>query len=226
LERLLVRNRHSDRHCGELMDRHDSTDGGYGAPILENRADSELYRLAVAGNRSAVRAIAERYHQDLIKHGMAKTNSRATAEDAAANAWIRFFKHLKEAAEDDTRLLDNPGSLRFWLLTATRHSLMDLFRKEERGGALVERITQEEHVRAGLTYQPDFLERLTNDEQRRLMMKAFKNLSSPCRELMSLLLLDPPMDYSEIAATLGRPVGSIGPTRQRCIDRLRSLLAT
>ncbi len=46
-----------------------------------------------------------------------------------------------------------------------------------------------------------------------------------CRDLLSMMVRDPPMEYAEIAAALDRPVGSIGPTRQRCIDRLRSLVA-
>ena len=122
------------------------------------------------------------------------------------------------------RALNKPESLRFWLLTATRNSLMEIFRQEKRSDDLTDRVTHEQQATGGLAYQPDYLERLTTDERRRTFMRAFKQLSDACRELLSLLLMDPPMEYAEIASTLDRPLGSIGPTRQRCIDSLRSLV--
>ena len=50
---------------------------------------------------------------------------------------------------------------------------------------------------------------------------AFNELSPSCRELLSMLICDPPCAYSEISATLGVAVGSIGPMRARCLERLR-----
>jgi RNA polymerase sigma factor (sigma-70 family) len=191
---------------------------------MDTKPDAELYGLALAGDRDAVRAIAERYHGDLVKHARAKTNSRATADDAVANAWLRFFQHLKHAAAEPERAIDKPESLRFWLLTAVRHSLLDIYRSTARADELIERVSEEEVAHGRLAYQPDFLERLTDGERRQTMLRAFAQLSEVCRELLSLLLLDPPMEYAAVAETLGRPVGSIGPMRQRCIDSLRSLV--
>lgn len=191
---------------------------------METRTDAELYGLAVAGDRGAVRAIAERYHGDLVRHAAAKTNKRAVADDAVANAWLRFFQHLKHAAADPTRAMEKPDSLRYWLLTAVRHALLEIYRSSTRADELVDRVTQEEVAQGRTVYQPDFLARLTTEERRQTMMRAFQQLSEACRELLSLLLLDPPMEYADIAETLGRPLGSIGPTRQRCLDSLRSLV--
>jgi winged helix-turn-helix DNA-binding protein len=39
--------------------------------------------------------------------------------------------------------------------------------------------------------------------------------------LLALLIQDPPLSYAEISARLGIPVGTIGPTRRRCLDKLR-----
>jgi len=50
---------------------------------------------------------------------------------------------------------------------------------------------------------------------------AFDTLPSGCRALLSLLASDPPPGYAEISAALGVAVGSIGPMRARCLDRLR-----
>ena len=48
--------------------------------------------------------------------------------------------------------------------------------------------------------------------------------NAECQHLLRLLLVDPPLSYDEIAAAVGRPRGSLGPTRRRCLTQLRSLL--
>jgi DNA-directed RNA polymerase specialized sigma24 family protein len=50
---------------------------------------------------------------------------------------------------------------------------------------------------------------------------AFTDLPQRCRQLLSMLLSEPPPPYATISATLSMPVGSIGPQRARCLDRLR-----
>jgi DNA-directed RNA polymerase specialized sigma24 family protein len=50
---------------------------------------------------------------------------------------------------------------------------------------------------------------------------AFAELPPRCRQLLSMLISDPPFTYAEISATLGIPMGSIGPQRARCLGRLR-----
>jgi DNA-binding Lrp family transcriptional regulator len=44
------------------------------------------------------------------------------------------------------------------------------------------------------------------------------------QKLLEMLMADPPVSYAEISSQLGLPVGSIGPTRGRCLERLRVLL--
>jgi hypothetical protein len=58
-----------------------------------------------------------------------------------------------------------------------------------------------------------------------VLREAFALLSQRCRELLSLLIADPPAGYTQISAALGMPVGSIGPTRARCLDALRRVPA-
>ena len=57
-------------------------------------------------------------------------------------------------------------------------------------------------------------------------MAALDGVSAPCQTLLRLLIADPPLSYDEISAVLDMPKGSIGPTRQRCLVRLRAVLAT
>ena len=58
-------------------------------------------------------------------------------------------------------------------------------------------------------------------ERNTALRSAFAELPPGCHELLSMLMSDPPCAYADISATLGIPVGSIGPTRARCLNRLR-----
>lgn len=58
-------------------------------------------------------------------------------------------------------------------------------------------------------------------ERNAALRAAFAELPQRCQQLLSMFLSDPPHSYAEIHAELGIPVGSIGPQRARCLDRLR-----
>jgi DNA-directed RNA polymerase specialized sigma24 family protein len=68
----------------------------------------------------------------------------------------------------------------------------------------------------------DLDERLLEAERHQALRDAYDELPPRCRELVGLLLTDPPLSYEEIGARLGVPVGSIGPTRGRCVHKLRT----
>jgi DNA-directed RNA polymerase specialized sigma24 family protein len=67
---------------------------------------------------------------------------------------------------------------------------------------------------------------LVEDEAAREVVAAFETLSEDCRQLLRLLTADPPLSYEEISELVGRPIGSLGPTRARCIERLRAAIST
>jgi DNA-directed RNA polymerase specialized sigma24 family protein len=61
-------------------------------------------------------------------------------------------------------------------------------------------------------------------EQAGDLWQAFERMQARCQTLLRVLMSDPPPSYQDVAAALEMPVGSIGPTRARCLDRLRALL--
>ena len=71
---------------------------------------------------------------------------------------------------------------------------------------------------------PSVEERITDDVDMRTVLRAFAQLPDDDQQLLRLLCTVPPLDYHTIAEMLGRPIGSIGPTRARCLDRLKRLL--
>jgi DNA-directed RNA polymerase specialized sigma24 family protein len=66
---------------------------------------------------------------------------------------------------------------------------------------------------------------LVEDEEAREVLVAFEALSEVCRQLLGLLCADPPLSYEEIAEIVGRPIGSLGPTRSRCLERLKTTMS-
>jgi DNA-directed RNA polymerase specialized sigma24 family protein len=58
-------------------------------------------------------------------------------------------------------------------------------------------------------------------ERHAALREAYTHLPTECQRLVSMLTSDPPLPYAEISARLAMPVGSIGPTRSRCLDRMR-----
>jgi RNA polymerase sigma factor (sigma-70 family) len=73
-------------------------------------------------------------------------------------------------------------------------------------------------------HQPQVDERLLADERTQDVRQALAQLSPQWRQLLELLMADPPASYAQIPSQLELPVGSIGPTRGRCLARLRDLL--
>jgi DNA-directed RNA polymerase specialized sigma24 family protein len=65
-------------------------------------------------------------------------------------------------------------------------------------------------------------EELLKAERQAALREAFTCLPPNCQRLLAMLIHDPPVPYAQISAELGIPVGSIGPTRSRCLDKLRS----
>ncbi len=189
-----------------------------------SEGDGELYKLAVSGDRAATRELVLRYHTDLVLYIRAKTTARAIADDAAAEAWLRFFRHLKEAGADPAKALHKPESLRFWLYRTALNAMRDQFRVSSRQADVAARATSEAQARGLTSYQPDELAALEGAERRSAVRAAFTRLSEGCRELLTLMSADPPLSYKEIAEVVGRPIGSLGPTRKRCLDDLRQHL--
>jgi RNA polymerase sigma factor (sigma-70 family) len=130
-----------------------------------------------------------------------------TAEDLVQTAWLR--------------LLDRPGQLRdpdavgAWLCMIVRNEARRLTTRR-RELPVAEPI---DTAAADPVFGVDG--RLLRDEQARALRLAFANLGEECQRLLRLVLADPPLSYDEIANLSGRPRGSLGPTRRRCLEHLR-----
>ena len=133
----------------------------------------------------------------------------ATAEDLVQTAWLRLLSRADQ--------LRDPQAVGPWLCMIVRNEARRLTtrRREIPAEAPIEH-------RPALTDAPDA--RLLRVERDRAVRLAFSRLGPECRQLLQLLLADPPLSYDEIAAVLDRPRGSLGPTRRRCLQHLREQL--
>jgi RNA polymerase sigma factor (sigma-70 family) len=124
-----------------------------------------------------------------------------------------------------TRLLDNLGDIRTssavtgWLVVTTK-------REAWRVRAVARRHlpADEEWFAALPDLAPGSEEQVITDDQRRALWLAVGRLSPRCQELLRIIAFVPRPDYQAVAAELGMPTGSVGPTRGRCLAKLRAQL--
>ncbi|GAB1640671.1 RNA polymerase sigma factor [Krasilnikovia sp. MM14-A1259] len=132
------------------------------------------------------------------------------AEDVGQTVWLRLVENLGKLRE--------PQALPMWIITTTRNECLRLIRNSKRMRPF-DPTDERGAVEATDTAQPD--ERLLESERHRALLTAFAELPEHQRELMLLLVADPPIPYAEISQRLGIAIGSIGPTRARALQRLR-----
>ena len=171
-------------------------------------SNASLLSAADAGSRHAWDELLERYHRLVWWVLSPYRLDRATAEDVYQTVWCKLVENLGS--------IRNPDYLASWLSTTARNEAMRVSKK-------LSRETPTEFEDKFVALDSPESETIDNDERRRIG-EAFLNLDEPCRQLLALLTVDPPLTYTEVAETIGKPVGSLGPTRSRCLAKLEILL--
>lgn len=190
---------------------------------MEGDRDAQLYLAACRGDRDAATELVRCHQPGLLVIARAMGLADHTAVDVVQLAWFRFFQHLKAVEGDPGEMLRNPAAVRAWLATTTRNAARDVHRRRK---PTVPLLPDGDDDRPGVDPPDpvDITAFLEDEELRKAAVAALGRLDEPCRELIALLIADPPLSYEDIGEILGRPVGSIGPTRSRCLDRLRTYL--
>ena len=137
--------------------------------------------------------------------------SAADAEDVVQQAWLRLVSHLDQ--------LSQPGSVASWLVTTTRR---EAWRRRSAGRRQFP--AEQDWLADQPDRDPDAAEQAVLDEERRELWAALAQLSPRCQQLLRIVAFVPRPDYDAVAAGLGIPRGSVGPTRGRCLAKLRALL--
>jgi RNA polymerase sigma factor (sigma-70 family) len=174
----------------------------------------ELVQAALAGNRPAWDELVHRFSPLVLSITARYRLAPADAADVSQTVWLQLVQHLSDVRE--------PRALPGWIMTTVRNECIRLLRAQRRimvldpqmqGGLL------DEAVLSGGQAGSD--EDLLRQERHEALLAGFAELPQRHRDLLLLLLADPPLTYSEIGARLEIPVGAVGPTRARALDRLR-----
>ena len=169
---------------------------------------TSLVGAAGRGDDAAWEALVERF-SGLIwavarGHGLSATD----AADVSQTCWLRLAEHLG--------CIRDPQRIGAWLATTARNESVNLLRHARRWAAL------SDERDAALPVEPaDVAARLLEGERDVALWRAFNSLPPRCKTLLRVLTTDPAPSYVEVSAVLGMPVGSIGPTRGRCLQSLR-----
>ena len=171
-----------------------------------------LVLAAAAGDQVAWDGIVERYHRLVWAVVRSYRLSASDAADVTQITWLRLVEHLGS--------IRDPARVGAWLATTARREALRLSRQRR---ADLDRTTEVDLVVLP-SDSPSVEDALLRDEADAALHRALRGLGDRCQQLLRALACSPPAHYDEISQALGMPVGSIGPTRGRCLDRLRAIL--
>jgi RNA polymerase sigma factor (sigma-70 family) len=178
-------------------------------PLRDNRAVIDLVTRARNGDQRAWDALVERY-SPLIWSICVRHRLGGDAEDVFQSVWLYLLNQL------DT--IRDPAALPGWLCTTARRECLGVLRAARAPDAGWSRLDAEgipdEHAATAE-------QALLAAERHAALREAFMDLPPSFQRLIAILTEDPPVSYPQISARLGIPIGSIGPTRSRCLDKLR-----
>jgi RNA polymerase sigma factor (sigma-70 family) len=167
----------------------------------------ELIEAARDGDERAWGEIVDRFEGLIWATTRAHRLSPAAAADVVQTAWLRLLENLDR--------IRDPERLGVWLATTARHECLRHIRLGAREVPVFDELVFEQ---AG--DQPVEAELLTR-ERSDALRRALAGIGERCQALLRMLASVRQPSYEEISAALGMPVGAIGPTRARCLEKLR-----
>lgn len=179
---------------------------------MEAPTDAELVARVRAGDQDAWSLLIGRYGGRMWTVARSQGLDRERASDVVQTVWLNLL-HGVDRVRD-------PAAIAAWLTTVARREAIRVDRLSKRTIPVDdERFDREPgtgtEVDGGAISQHDGV----------IVRQAVGRLGDRCRELLQLLYSTDELSYQEIGALLDMPIGSIGPTRARCLERLRTIAA-
>ena len=179
---------------------------------MPERTTAELVAAAADGDSTAWEQLVDRYARLVWAITRGFSLSASDAADVSQTTWLRAVENL-------SRLRD-PEHLGGWLASTARHECLRILR---RNGREVIGADADLDVESG---EPTPESVVLDNERDQMLWASLGEIPQRCQVLLRALATEPPPSYQEIAAALGMPIGSIGPTRSRCLDYLKKRLVT
>ena len=171
---------------------------------------SFLVSRAKMGDREAWDALVERYASLIWSTCRRYRLNDTDAEDVGQCVWLQLVEHVGT--------IRDPAALPGWLVTTTRRECARVLRTAHRDHP-GEYVPDVENIAAQTSTTAE--EEILAAERHAALREALTDLPPAWQRLMAMLSADPPVPYAEISSRLGIAVGSIGPTRARCLERIR-----
>jgi RNA polymerase sigma factor (sigma-70 family) len=168
---------------------------------------TELVPAAADGDQEAWDALVDRFAGLVWSIARGHRLSPADAADVSQTTWLRLVEHLGR--------IRDPERVGAWLAATARHECLRVIRHA--GRFVADGDVDLDAV--GTDPEPSAL--LLATERTAALWKAVEALPERCRTLIRVLMADPPPSYEDVAEAFDMPIGSIGPTRARCLEQLK-----
>jgi RNA polymerase sigma factor (sigma-70 family) len=178
--------------------------------MRDDSSVSALVARARAGDQPAWNEIVERFAPLVWSICNRYRLSRPDIDDIGQTVWLLLVEQLGNIRQ--------PAALPGWLATTTQRECLRVLRAADRYDSFGSSVdSQGPRDQSAPVIEQGVIEA----ELHAALRTAFTGLPARCRQLLSMLLSDPPHSYAEISATVPIAIGSIGPQRARCLDKLR-----
>lgn len=202
----------------KIVEPHQNDDDS----IANNSAiNQRLFERCRRGDASAWEELVQQYvrlvHSVPVRHGLAPDE----VEDVAQDVFLALAKNLNQ--------IENPDALPGWLSTTARRLSWRAVQKSRRESPVDEdalaAVAEARSNVLNISQMPTMSELLHGWERQEILAQGFQHLGERCRDLLSMIFLAPSEpSYDDISQALGISKGSIGPTRNRCLEKLREIL--
>ena len=183
--------------------------------------DAKLVRQCLQGNAAAWEELIARYarlvHSVPVRYGL----TPAEVDDVGQEVFLALAQSMHQ--------IEDPDRLSAWLITTARRLTWRAVQKRNReqpavAGDLSD-IDLPPNTQPVTTHVPSMNALFTGWQHQELIALSMEKLGDRCRNLLTLVFLDAAEpSYAEISSQLGIPQGSIGPTRNRCLQQMRTIL--
>jgi RNA polymerase sigma factor (sigma-70 family) len=169
-----------------------------------------LLEAAAQGDERAWSELVVQFHGLLWATARACGLSEHDAADVTQTTWLRLAEQMGKISE--------PAALPGWLVTTTRREAIRVSQRARRPVPAV--------LLGSLQLDDDHsaVDLLVRAERHQELRVAFRRLGERCRLLLAMLSSDPRYSYEDVSSQVEIPVGSIGPTRRRCLTKLAKLM--
>jgi RNA polymerase sigma factor (sigma-70 family) len=174
---------------------------------------AQLVTQAGDGDRDSWEALVEQFAPMVWAVARGYGLSSADAADVSQTTWMRLVQHL--------HCIEQPERVGGWLATTARRESLRVLRA---AGRQIPTLDEEVATLADTPFAAPDWELLTAERDGALWA-IFAQLPARCQWILQSVTGDAPMSYEDLSTLLEMPIGSIGPTRARCLERLRRLAA-